>query len=141
MTRPESIHLTLAFVGDIARDALPRLVQAGAATRGAAFELEFERAAFWRHNRIAYLKPATPPGALLDLVTNLEAALDAAGIGFDRRAYTPHLTLVRNAACGESRDMAIEPPIPWRADEFLLVESRRAPTGAGYAALARFKLS
>lgn len=140
-TRAASVHLTLVFVGAVDRAALPRLIEAGDAARGPAFRIDFDRAACWRHNHIVYLAPAEAPEALFDLVARLEQQLSERGIAFDRRAYTPHVTLLRKADCRDPRPHHLDAPIAWSAREFVLVESRLAPEGASYLPLARFSLS
>jgi 2'-5' RNA ligase len=140
-TRAPSVHLTLVFVGAVERAALPRLIEAGDAARGPAFRIDFDRAACWRHNHIVYLAPAEAPVALFDLVARLEQQLSEHGIVFDRRAYAPHVTLLRHAECRDPRSHPLDAPIAWSTREFVLVESRLAPEGSGYLPLARFSLS
>jgi 2'-5' RNA ligase len=150
MTRPETIHLTLVFIGDLARERIPGLIGKLDAVAGQTFRVGFDRADCWRHNRIAYLAPRQPPEALFDLVERLEAILDALAIPFDRRPYKPHVTLIRKAECpkanpadGRVSDSPLGGdfrPILWSAERFVLVESVPIPEGVRYDVLGSFRL-
>ena len=137
-TRAETIHLTLLFVGNLPRSTVPVLQDAAADIRLPAFEMVFDQAECWRHNRIAFMTTSQPPQALTDLVTGLEGTLDRLGIAYDRRPYKPHVTLVRNVDC-RADGPAIQ-PIRWPVREFVLVESRLSQEGAQYLHLGRYPL-
>jgi 2'-5' RNA ligase len=151
MTRPETLHLTLVFIGDLARERLPELVAALAEIRVSQFVALFDRAHCWRHNRIGFLASTTPPEPLLELVSQIESALDRLAIPFDRRPYKPHVTLIRKAACekgipAQNRDSASPEwahiaPISWSAEDFVLVESALTSAGPAYCTVERFPLS
>jgi 2'-5' RNA ligase len=151
LTRSESIHLTLVFIGDLPRNQLPELLSAMKGVSGTAFEVVFDQVDCWRHNRIAFLTATQPTQGLMDLVSKLEAELDRMGLEFDHRPYKPHITLIRKAMC-EKRNPApgrvpVSPewgdfaPIKWSADNFVLVESARSSEGSAYRILGRFPLS
>ncbi len=137
LTRPETIHLTLVFVGELARERIPELLGELGAVKSPVFNVTFDQAGCWRHNRIAYLAPSQPPQALFDLVTRLEQTLDKLAITYDRRPYKPHVTLIRKAQCenpalgrvsGTSAADVIR-PVSWSASRFVLVESVPIPEG------------
>jgi 2'-5' RNA ligase len=134
---PATVHLTLLFVGSLERARLPEL-QAAVAIPLPKFEVVFDQADCWRHNRIAFLAASQPPAALFDLVRALESQVGQAGIGFDRRPYKPHITLVRNADC--KKDIPTLKPIVWAARDFVLMESNSNANGASYQELARWPL-
>lgn len=142
-SRPETLHLTLVFIGVLERARLDTLRQALSNVRSARFELILDRLGCWRHNRIAYLAPNSPPEALLGLVTTLEACLDRLAIDFDRRPYAPHVTLARKVACADGNpDGRIEvTPMRWPVRAFDLIESVPTPAGVRYERLARLALS
>jgi 2'-5' RNA ligase len=150
-TRTETLHLTLLFIGQLARDRLADLQAAARQIRLPGFDAVFDQADCWRHNRIAFLGAGQPPQALLDLVTALEAIAAGQRITFDHRPYRAHVTLLRHARCttkspAEGRAVAeripIPPPAPitWPARDFTLMESRLDAEGARYAVLERFPL-
>jgi len=71
-------------------------------------------------------------------VTHLGAGL--AGLGFpqDPRAFRPHITVARKV--GATVPLAIDPPIQWTSDQFVLARGRdgQAPR---YAIACRWPLS
>lgn len=136
--KPDTVHLTLLFIGSLARERLPELQAAASAIQAPKFDVLFDQADCWRHNRIAFLTASQAPYGLLDLVNALETQTAHAGITFDRRPYKPHITLVRNADCTKTKP-ALE-PIEWAAREFVLVESSLNSNGASYQQLARWPL-
>lgn len=140
LTRSDTLHLTLVFIGRVERSRLPAIVQAAAGLVAADFSLAFDRRGCWRHNKVAYLQPSQVPPALGALVAGLEQALDTADVDFDRRAYQPHVTLVRRADCRLAPSDSLDTPIHWPAREFVLIESCLAEAGPTYRPLARFPM-
>jgi len=150
-SRPETIHLTLVFIGDLARDRLPELIGALQTVSASDFEIDFDRAACWPHNRIGYLSPRQPPDELFGLVSSVESVLEGVGIPFDHRPYKPHITLIRKADCPKRNPAlgrgSISPewgdfaPIRWSANNFVLLESVLSAEGPAYRQLQRYALS
>ncbi len=143
-SRAETLHLTLVFVGTVPRERLPDLQASVAGLRVPAFDLVFDQAECWRHNRIAHLAATQPPETLMLLVEGLEGSLRQAGIRYDLRPYRAHVTLVRNADCRKEGPAGQHPavrPICWPARDFVLMESVLRPEGAQYVELARYPLS
>ena len=136
--QPDTVHLTLLFIGAIARERLPELQAAASAIRAPKFDVVFDRPDCWRHNRIAFLTASQAPNGLFDLVKALEMQTEQTGIAFDRRPYTPHITLVRNADCTKTKP-ALEPMV-WAARDFVLVESSLNSAEASYEQIARWPL-
>ena len=136
--RRDTIHLTLAFLGDV---AVPRLAALGAvaqSVRGERFVLELDRVGSWRGNRILWSGCAQPPAALPALADALAAGLRAADFELEARAFNPHVTLVRNALRPpQGIEMA---PLRWPVASFVLVASERDAGGAHYRVLGRWPL-
>lgn len=149
-SRPETLHLTLVFIGALPWERLPALKAELASIKAAAFDMTFDRTHCWRHNRIACVTPSVPPAELFALVEKLEARLDRLAIDFDRRPYRPHITLVRKADCRKANPAEGRVPCPpglggirpivWSADSFVLVESVSTPSGVRYDILERYAL-
>lgn len=141
-TRAETIHLTLAFVGDVLEASLPALVDAAAGVRGQPFGLCLDRLGFWTHNRLCWAGASAPPPALAELAGGLRAALRDAGFPVERErgAFVPHVTLVRKAVSAVPA-RPIGPAVVWRCEAFVLVRSRLSARGAAYEELRQFPLA
>jgi 2'-5' RNA ligase len=86
-----------------------------------------------------YAAPHQTPPQLASLVDALEQRLDAHRFRFDRRAYQPHVTLLRDAHWSDAPLPAL-PPVCWQVADFALVQSVRRDGLADYRVLARFPL-
>jgi RNA 2',3'-cyclic 3'-phosphodiesterase len=141
---PDSLHLTLVFVGQVPLERLPDLMAVGSQQRSPAFDATLDRFDCWRHNRIGCLEAGAVPEGMLALVRGLEAGLRATGLTFDARPYRPHVTLLRNADCRMAPGLKMENPAPepvlWSARDFVLVRSSLRPEGARYVELGRWPL-
>jgi 2'-5' RNA ligase len=132
--RADTLHLTLAFLGETPMQTCAVLLPHLAAVRAAPFELRLDRAGCWPHNRIGWLGAAQTPAALIELAADLRGALAAASTTFDRRPFVPHVTLLRQTAGGQPPACA---PVRWPVHDFSLVLSR---PGARYEILQRWPL-
>lgn len=140
-TCPATMHLTLVFIGAVPRSRLIELLDLARGFSAEPFDIDFDQAGCWRHNKVAWVAPTRVPEKLGALVSRLELALTEHGIDFDRRDYRPHVTLARKADCHAVPPAEVTCAISWPAREFLLVESRLCETRADYAVLGRFPLA
>lgn len=138
-TPAAKIHVTLAFLGEVALSRVEALRAAAAQVKGAAFDLNFAKLGWWRRNRVAWAGPEDTPAELARLADGLRAALREADFRFDRKTCVPHATLLRKADCRELPSLAA--PIPWRVEQFVLVRSRLAGSGSAYEIIGRWPLS
>lgn len=129
--RSDKLHLTLHFIGNVARERLPEL-RAGLAVPGAAFTLAFGRPALWPRG-IAVLEPLALPPALPALHGALADALHRLALPTEARPFRPHVTLARHARA--ARPPATVAPFDWPIDHYALVESRG---DGGYEVLQRY---
>jgi 2'-5' RNA ligase len=134
-----NIHLTLVFLGDVARERLAPLETLAAAVTAPRFDLEVDCIEYWRHNRIVGAGVTRAPKALLMLVERLERGLSSAGFRFDERAYVPHVTLLRNAR--RAPPEAEMPAVAWPVARFALVESVPRGKGRAYEVLREWPLA
>ncbi|WP_286164116.1 RNA 2',3'-cyclic phosphodiesterase [Azoarcus sp. DN11] len=132
--RRDTLHLTLAFIGDMPRERLDALLACADKVAFTPFALALDRIAAWRHNHIVWAGASVQPPELESLVSQLNAVLADAGFPVEPRKFSAHVTLLRNAR-GELPASEIAPPIEWPVHAFALIESDRAQDGAHYAVL------
>ena len=128
--RPESLHLTLHFLGNIPSDRLPDLTR-GMNVTFDPFELTLDRPQVWS-NGVAVLEPETVPAGLLHLHAALSAALQWLEVPIEARAYRPHVTIARRALGATPPADGI--PVQWSVRSYALVESQAEPA-RGYRLL------
>jgi 2'-5' RNA ligase len=137
-TKPNLIHLTLAFVGDQPTSRVDTLRRLAGGIRARGFVLELDEIGGFRRTGIAWLGASTPPPDLSVLHDALAASLRTQGLPVDERPYTPHLTLARRSATALDRRLA--QPVRWRVASFALVASELASRGPSYRTLAEYPL-
>ena len=98
--RPEGIHLTLKFLGDVDGNRVDAIVEAlsSAAAGHSPFRLGLgEPGAFpsLRKPRVLWVGVDGDMEALASLQSDVEGALETVGFARDSQAYSPHLTLAR----------------------------------------------
>lgn len=131
-TREGRFHLTLHFLGDgVGPEAQAVLCHRLPQLPVPAMDLVLDAPETWR-NGVAVLRPHEHAG-LRELYGRLKPLLAEAGLGFDPRPWTPHVTLARKAPEAGPPDTPVH--IPWTAHECVLVWSRFDP--ARYEVLAR----
>jgi len=128
--RPETLHITLAFLGDTSADRLETLLAAAATLAPQAASLVLDETGYWRHNRIIWAGASIVPQPIAALVADLRAALAEARFTFDSKPFVPHVTLLRKAA--PSGPLPALQPIEWRVTRFVLVRSTLDATGSRY---------
>jgi 2'-5' RNA ligase len=147
-TRPEGIHLTLKFLGQVPEDRLKLVTEALELLGGfERFWVEVKGFGFFpnpRRPRVFWVG-LEAPAALQKLVTGLETAMEGLGFPREQRGFTPHLTLARFKS--PRSQPALEALLKEReaielgrfeVAEFYLFESKLSPAGATYRKVARF---
>ena len=142
--RAETVHITLAFLGETPAERLDDLVACAdsvgtVGTVGTdAYDLVLDQAGYWRHNRIGWLGASETPPQHFELVRGLNIALQQAGFPVDARPHVPHVTLLRNSRGGEVPACT---PVVWPIRDFVLVQSRLDVAGARYDVVRRWPLA
>jgi 2'-5' RNA ligase len=150
-TRPEQMHLTLAFLGEQPPEALERMYAAAQpCTALERFEATLAGAgAFPNPRRAHVLWLGITDGAteLVELATRLCSGLREAGFGLETRPFRPHLTVAR-VKRGRERDAerALQRVAPGEVTRFpvgrlLLMKSELSPKGARHQEVRAFPLS
>ena len=139
--RPETIHLTLAFLGEVAEERLPDVLAAGRAVQVPEFDLTIDRFALWPHNGVLWAGCAPPTDGLFHLVNDLREQLRAASIAFDGGSrFVPHVSLVRRVRAHGKMELPAPIGRCWTCADFALIRSRLMAAGAGYAVVESFPL-
>ena len=136
--RRESLHLTLAFLGDTPVSRLNALRQLTARVAGKAFTLTLDSPGCWLHNHVGWLGVKETPPALTQLVSDLRRVLRAGDFPLDHQRYVPHVTLLRNARCSAPPPCQ---PVIWSAQGFVLLASRKSRAEGDYDVLGEWPLS
>lgn len=141
--RPENLHLTLAFIGQVDSSIVPVLRQAGSAIRHTSFDLLLDRLHYWKKGSIISAGISQPCHELVVLVQDFRDQFSAAGIRYNTVKFVPHVTLVRNVKQEPEQEHFPEtiPPIAWTAARWSLVQSRLTPHGPIYQSLADWVLA
>lgn len=98
--RPSNLHLTLRFLGDVDRSAVPELEAAIRAELHSIgrFEVTFCGIGMfpnWRRPRIIWAKVIEGHEKLIELAKSVNYGLEKAGFSQETRPFRPHLTLGR----------------------------------------------
>ena len=137
-TRPENLHVTLAFLGSVEEVRLAEVERAAGEVSPRAATLVLDRPGYWKTNRIAWAGASLVPRELEALVSDLRGALAKSQIPFDAKAFVSHVTLLREAR--EPEAIPALAPIEWRLDSFALVQSVTLPRGSRYEVRKRWKV-
>jgi 2'-5' RNA ligase len=149
--RPEAMHLTLKFLGEIKNPQSVRVcdVTQAVCQRHMAFEVAVREVGFFggRSARVVWVGVGRDSQALMDLQTDLEAELDQAGWPPEGRRFSAHLTLGRVKQYGAGRALAQGLSAFKELDLGTLpvqtvsvYQSQLRPQGPEYTALARYTL-
>ena len=143
--RPENVHLTLKFLGDVPEDALGRVADTlePVSLRHEPFEAELSGfGAFPSARRARILWAGIGEGSepLRDLARDVEASLEPLGFEREDRAYVPHLTLGRARSRPVSFETVETPRLGFSVRNLDLVESVLGG-GTTYSTLATYILS
>ncbi len=145
--RPEQIHLTLQFLGEVADARVPAVTKAlDRLADQPRFEFQVGGIGTFgspRSPRVIWVGVAMPNPALASLQKTCEQALAEIGFAPEGRSYKPHLTLgrVKDLQAGRQVAEAVsgmqsEPvgPLAQAAREVVLFESVLRPQGSQYIA-------
>jgi 2'-5' RNA ligase len=137
VTRAETIHLTLAFLGEIDEKRLVELESVS--VKGGRHALPIEQARYWPHNRIVWVGPQEIPVLLQSLAENLKDELERKGFRTEKRPFAAHITLIRKAR--DAGELPSLPAVVWPVEEFVLVRSQLLAAGPNYEVLQRYPIS
>jgi len=149
--RPESIHLTVKFLGEVTQERIRQACEivASAAPHHERFDLFLESVGYFGRGYAKVLWVGAGRGSeqLRALQADMEKRFAKAGWPREKRAFSAHLTLcrVKNRQAGlelaelskEYEDFELG---VLSVDSISVYQSRLKPTGAEYRVLAKYKL-
>ena len=159
--RPESLHLTLKFIGEAGPERAEQIQRALSAIRAQTAEFSFKGYGFFpsaKAPRVFWVGIQAGPN-LSQLAAAVDATLAPFSIARERQPYTPHLTLARAGSGRPQRSPGDAPSARFQklqeklaaapepefgtmtAREFFLYESKLSPKGAEYRKIERFALT
>lgn len=128
-TRPENLHMTLAFIGDY--DDPEQIVEVMQKVPLRTFSVKLNG---FRPFKDMFFADFEENENLRDYVKRLRKALLDEGIPFDRKKCLPHVTLVRKSDC--TKEKAFMPEFqesdPMRVNGISLMKSERGQHGMVY---------
>ena len=147
--KPGNIHLTLVFLGAVPAGDIGRIGQEldRACCGQAPFELQAFGTGFFgkrKYPRVIWTGAADSP-PLAGLQSRIVQALHAAGVGFDNKPFSPHLTLGRFKGTDRHTEPLLEKIAKYsetglgsvHVDRVELIQSTLTPHGAAYEVLHR----
>lgn len=152
--KPDSIHLTLKFLGDIPEERLADIqaALARAAGKHVRFSVKAQGLGVFpdpRAPRVLWVGLTGDDQALAQLAKDVEEALATIGYAPEAKPFTPHLTLARvkdrsrdiGRALSQDRLLEREWTLgPLVVEAVSLMKSELRPTGAVYTELCRAPL-
>ncbi len=160
--KPESLHVTLKFIGEQPEPAVEAIQQSLSSLQGSAAHIHVRGHGFFptaKSPRVFWVGIEAGP-QLATLAAAIDDKMASLSIPKEDRAFSPHLTLARSSAGSRSfrRSSTASPnrnfqrlqeklaalPSPefgtMTAREFFLYQSQLSPKGSKYTKLARFDL-
>ena len=124
----ENLHLTLAFLGEIPENHIPRITSAMDAICAPAFSLTVGKVSSFRKDGLYFLE-ISAPGELYDIQSALTQNLKAEGFRLENRKFSPHLTIGREVKLKPGFDLELFngklSPIPTVCTRLSLMKSER----------------
>jgi 2'-5' RNA ligase len=138
-TDRNNLHMTLLFLGNTAPEQEQSLRRYCRALEADAFSMDIDRVGVWKRPRIAWAAPSNVPAALTELAGRLQKIAELLGHAPEKRAWRPHVTLLRKAS-GQVSQHEIT-PMHWDVDRFVLVESKTRSEGVQYRVIEQYDLN
>lgn len=149
--RPENLHVTLKFIGEVPETKLGDIRSALAGVRSEqSVTVDFRGLGFFpneKHPRVFWAGIVASPN-LKTLAADIDRATEKPGIPREQRPFSPHLTLARfePPRLPEKLRVAIQENAArefgsLRTGELHLIESKLRPSGAEYTTVESFSFA
>lgn len=146
-TKPEGMHVTLEFLGEITTDFVTRIAQIlkTLSTKYMTFKFKLESVDAFPNKyepKVIVVKVKDEAGDSYRLQKELHNELQALNLKLDNKNWHPHITLGRNKFHHHVQGLnTIEvKKIVWEVDKVELIESELLPDGPRYKVLSTHSL-
>ena len=146
--RPEGMHLTLKFLGNVDVASVPVILKALQAVAGQTPAMALHTTGIGAPNpgraRVVWLEVGGETAILDRLQANVDNAMLRIGFEREERRFHPHLTIARARKSAVRLPSELTGPIPsvrFVVDRLSLYSSELRPDGAVYNALGHARLS
>lgn len=148
--RPEKLHLTLKFLGDVEDHTLFRVEDIVRRVAGSysPFDIQLGGTGSFppkRETKILWVG-IQDDGSLAEIAKQIEKECSTLGFEAEKRKFNPHLTIARLREPHRSADLAkthLEigfEPVGFEVREIVIYESKLLPRGSIYTPIAKFPL-
>lgn len=133
------LHLTLCFIGEVPEAAIDHLSAAVAELRTSTLRLQLPQLDCWLPSHVLCLLPQSGPdvNVVADLSARLASVSRTAGLPVDPKPFRAHVTVARKLAprqaVARTWPQALPAPLPFTANEFVLMQGTGATNGPRYA--------
>jgi len=127
-SRPENLHLTLHFLGEVAPQQVGRVKEAMDSELVPSMKIQFSHTgSFQRQGGNLWWLGIEPNPALIRLQKSLGDQLQQRGVPVEQRRYSPHITLARQVILQEKPDCnaLLETPFQTQVHSMSLMRSER----------------
>lgn len=137
--KPDRLHLTLAWLGELSRAQVEAAKLAAKDVRGRQFLLRLDRLDHFVQAGVLWIGPSSLPPELARLKAELDRELLRYGLPVAEEPFVPHVSCQRNV---RAPVVAARPSVYWPALEFVLLRSARSASGRadGYRVVKRWPL-
>lgn len=135
--RPDTLHLTLAFLGELDQDRIPALQALLQNHKLEGGSLCLDHYGRFRGPRIIWAGSSTRVPWLDVAQRGLWQALAAQGFTAPQEPFRPHVSLLRGAGPGDLHALPVPEPICWTPRRCVLVASTPRESGSFYEELAQ----
>jgi len=134
-----NIHLTLAFIGNVAVERIGTLRDIVDALPREPFVLDLDCVGTFHRSELAWVAPSRVPAPLVALQSQLAAALRESNFPVEERPFHAHVTLAKR--CTRKFVSEKRAPLQWRVARVALLASIARNGGVDYQEIAGISLS
>ena len=136
--RPDNLHITLHFIGNVSKSRMDCLHLAAQSIDADSIDLVLDHYGYFYKPKVFWMGLQEKPSALVVLHERLASALAECDYHMEHRPYAPHVTLMRKLV--HSGELESMDPVSWVAKDFVLVESMPVAGGVHYEVKQRYPL-